>query len=330
MSRSLEEIFGETKDSTKKTHWFRFPKEGGSLVLRFLPPYGSLKKAGRWNQFYKVAFGYYDTKGKMRVFNSPEVYNFSTKMTEVPCAATNRAKKIRAAAEEARKSGNIELAEKLNEQSRVFNVKKSYFVNAVDLQGNVGVIGLPTRMKKLLDAEINKLKAEGVDPIGITNGRFFVLTRTGTGNQTVHAVSVYKEKTEISGQKVEIEKTHTLTPSIVELIETSGADLGTLYVTPTSDEVRQMVEGGPAVVESIMDKYYSDRGGNGASGRADAEIMDDEEDLAPPVTEAAPLEKPVTLQTKSPETPAEMPVAAMATTSLQEMSNDDFLKKMGL
>ena len=45
----------------------------GEQVYRILPPMGELAEQGRWSVFYNVHFGYKNSEGKLRPFQSPEV-----------------------------------------------------------------------------------------------------------------------------------------------------------------------------------------------------------------------------------------------------------------
>lgn len=341
---SINDVFGEAKFGGNKTNWFKFPKEGGSLILRILPPYGSLRKTGRWNQYYAIHFGYRDTKGNLRPFESCEVINRNTKMVEVVDPAVERIKKIKMAQDKAKVEGNDELVKKLGEQLKIFNVKKSYYMNVMDLQGKIGVFSISYRMKEALEAEIKALQAKGVNPIGLNDGRFFVFTRTGFGSNTSHKVSVYKEEVTMNGMQVEVDKKSSLTPDVADRIQSEGADLGSLYISPSSEEIAQIVSGNAKTLEDVFAKYRT-------SGNDDGEYGGDDEDQgtstsrstssssqsASAQTQAAAtvtqtrteqtLTTPV-VETKQAAVVEQAPAAPSQ--DFAQMSNDDFLKSMGL
>ncbi len=343
---SLNDVFGEAGLGGEKTHWFKFPKEGGSLILRILPPYGSLRnsKTG-WAKYYAIHFGYRDTKGSLRTFQSCEVVNYNTKMVEVADPAVERIKKIKMAQDKAKLEGNEELVKKLGEQLKIFNVKKAYYMNVMDLQGKIGVVSIPFRMKEALEAEIKALQAKGVNPMSANDGRFFVFTRTGFGSNTSHKVSVYKEQMTMNGMQVEVDKKHELTADVAQRIKSEGADLGSLYIAPTPEEIGQIVSGTAKTLEEVLAKY---RTGGGSGGDYGADEEEDRSVSSPKssgqsaasqttatgnstttvnTTMSAPVVAATTevttglAQTAAPAAPAQ---------DIANMSTDDFLKSMGL
>lgn len=340
---SINDVFGEAKFGKNKTNWFKFPKEGGSLILRILPPYGSLRKSGRWNQYYAIHFGYRDTKGNLRPFKSCEVINRNTKMVEVVDPAVERIKKIKMAQDKAKLEGNDELVKKLGEQLKIFNVKKAYYMNVMDLQGKIGVISIPYRMKEALEAEIKNLQAKGVNPLSVGDGRFFVFTRTGFGSNTSHKVSVYKEEVTMNGMQVEVDKKHVLTVDVAERIQLEGADLGSLYISPTPEEIAQIVSGNAKTLEDIFAKYRTSSNDDDGYGGEDEDSSSTSSQsssgsaqlaVAAATTTQAATKIEQTLTTPVVETKQETaPVPAAAAAPAQDianMSTDDFLKSMGL
>jgi hypothetical protein len=346
---SNNDVFGEAGfgGGGKKTHWFKFPKEGGSLILRILPPYGSLKnsKTG-WAKYYAIHFGYRDTKGNLRPFQSCEVVNRNTKMVEVADPAVERIKKIKMAQDKAKLEGNEDLVKKLGEQLKVFNVKKAYYMNVMDLQGKIGVISIPYKMKEALDAEIKALNAKGINPISANDGRFFVFTRTGFGANTTHKVTVYKEQVTMNGMEVEIDKKHALTPDVGSRIQSEGADLGKLYIAPTPEEIARIVSGTASDLEEVFAKYRSSNGGGSGSFGNGGE--DDDESYVHSSFSSSPSVSSLKQQ-QSPEQQAltisvddeygkddhvQQKTQTTSTVSslkdISNMSNDEFLKMMGL
>jgi hypothetical protein len=331
---SINEVFGEAKFGGNKTNWFKFPKEGGSLILRILPPYGSLRKSGRWCQYYAVHFGYRDTKGNLRPFQSCEVINRRTNMVEVVDPAVERIKKIKMAQDKARLEGNEELVKKLGEQLKIFNLKKAYYMNVMDLQGKIGVISIPYRMKEALDAEIKSLQAKGINPISIDDGRFFVFTRTGFGSNTSHKVSVYKEEVIMNGMRVEVDKKHALTADVAERIQSEGADLGKLYIAPTSEEIAQIVAGDARTLEEIFAKYReSDDNYDGFDGSEDDDSSSTSTQNSSSTAQSVAQKAEQTSTTPAVETKQETTTAKVTDIPAQDLANmstEDFLKSLGI
>jgi hypothetical protein len=337
-----QDVFGEAGLGGESIHRFKFPKQGGSLILRILPPYGSLKniKTG-WAKYYAIHFGYRDTKGNHRPFQSCEVINRNTKMVEVADPAVERIKKIKMAQDKAKLEGNDELVKKLGEQLKIFNVKKAYYMNVMDLQGKIGVFSIPYKMKEALDAEIKALNARGINPISANDGRFFVFTRTGFGANTTHKVSVYKERTVMNGMEVEIDKKHALTPDVGNRIRTEGADLGKLYIAPTPEEIAEIVSGDARTLERIISKYRNsnnqggnfDGGGDGEEAHysSSSSYKASGSDVSQASFSSSPSSSEDSLQQeiKEKETKSSSSVSSPLN-NIASMSDEEFLKSMGL
>lgn len=332
----VNNVFGDAKFGVDKKHQFKFPKEGGSLILRILPSFGSLKKTGKWSQFYSIHFGYRDTKGKQRPFQSCQVKK--DKMITVSDPAIERITKIKIALDKAKVEGNKELEAKLAEQLKIFNVKSSNYMNVMDLNGKIGFLSIPYRMKQALDAEIELLRAKGVNPISAQDGRYFVFTRTGFGSSTVHKVSVYQEEVEMNGMKVSIEKKSVLTQETAERMLAEGTDLGNMYIAPTQEDIQAIVSGDGRTLEQIFEKYRGSNSGDDGSGY---EEDGDESSSVPTQTQqAAPVAAQPTLTTEVQTTPAVTTPAVAASApvapttvggkDITQMTNEEFLKSMGV
>ena len=55
----------------------------GDNIYRILPPMGKLAKSGKWNQYYRVEWGFKNSAGKNRTFQDVRVVNFQTQMVEL-------------------------------------------------------------------------------------------------------------------------------------------------------------------------------------------------------------------------------------------------------
>jgi len=358
-------VFGKAKFGGNKRNWFKL--KDGEGVYRILPPMGDLGEDGRWSVFYSVHYGYKNSKDETRVFQSPLVKNRKNNMVEVPDAALERIDTLKAKLEEAKKTGNEELKTELlklvgGPKSR-FNLDKNHYMNVVDLQGNIGLLKIRHKCKLALETAIKKLRDEGVDPLDADTGRYFVFSRSGSGNETIYQVSVYKKKLHVEGVgEVYQDAVHQITPELEKrclVVNPDGsytykeaARLDTLFKKPTAEEVARIVKEGAKAVDEILD----------AKKETAAETVDDdggsEDDEAPvttapattaPATQvaaAAPAPAPAPAQaapvaapTPTAAAPATPPVATKAappappkTTSeaVAEQTDADFLKSLGL
>jgi len=252
MSNVSEPVYGFTNHRTTY-----FDLENGDNVFRILPPFKSLSKGQypRWSVFWKIHWGYKNEAGQHRPFASPEVYNFKTKMTEVVDEAIVRIGQLNALKEKSKVSGDTVTFDRAVEMLKQYRLEKRWFLNVIDRNGTIGVLKIPHKAKEALDLEIERLKNEGANPVGIKNGRFFIFRRSGEKLQTLYQVFTYKEKKEIPGYgPAEVEYVSDLSDEVINRMDSEARDLSMLYATPTAQEVARMVAEGPATVGAILDK----------------------------------------------------------------------------
>lgn len=314
-------VFGKAKFGGNKRNWFKL--KDGEGVYRILPPMGDLAEDGRWSVYYSVHYGYKNSKDETRVFQSPLVKNRKNNMVEVPDAALERIDVLKAKLEAAKKAGDEELKTQLlkmvgGPKSR-YNLDKNHYMNVVDLQGNVGLLKIRHKCKLALEAAIKKLRDSGVDPLDGDTGRYFVFSRSGTGNETIYQVSVYKKKLHVDGVgEVEQDAVHQITAELEKRCLVANADgtytykdaarLDTLFKKPTAEEVARIVKEGAKAVDEILD----------AKKESTAETVDDDggsEDDDTPAETAPAKTAPATQVAAAASTPAPAPAQAPATTS---------------
>ncbi|NJO48276.1 MAG: hypothetical protein HC840_01010 [Leptolyngbyaceae cyanobacterium RM2_2_4] len=250
-----------------------FKLKDGESTFRILPPLGELADEGRWSMFYKIHYGYKNTKGKLRVFQSSLVKNRKSGMIEVPDAADQRIKDLKAKLEEAKAAGNKAVVEKLGKlvsgQKPMYNVDSNHYLNVIDDQGNIGVLKLRHRAKTALDVQIKKLREKGVDPLSVDNGRYFVFTRSGTGLDTSFQVDIKQEKLRIEGVgEVNRDIVHKLSEELISRLGEEAAELGKLFRALTADEIQRIVDttdlltGQSPVIDELFDSRGDTSGGD--------------------------------------------------------------------
>lgn len=349
---------------TKKKQW---KIKDGDNTYRILPSLGFNGKEpdGKWAKFYNVHFGYKNSAGKLRVFQSPLVKNRDTKMIEKPDAALERIEKLKAELEKAKESKNKAMYDKLlplvGGNKPLYNMDNNHHVNAINEQGEIGVLRIRHTAKKALDAVITALRAKGIEPLGVEQGRFFVINRVGMGRDTTFTVTVKTRTLKIDGVgEVNQDIVHVLTPEIIARLETEAGDLDNLYRRLSSEEVARLVKeselltGKSPVVDELFDKK-----GQAAAADADPEDAEDGEAGNParpdpaglegrpaanagpaayfqapaptPAPQAAPVAQPnqtVTAAAQTTTIKLDTPTAPAATVSPSEMSDEDFLKSL--
>lgn len=264
---------GESKRSYAKKNYFTVKK--GKQSFRILPALGDAAESNIWYKYYDIHFGYKGADGKMFVFQSPEVRNFKTKMIEISDAAKERRNKligkvmeIREKLKESPENEALKAAlEKTQAVIDQFNNERRYYYNAIDSDGNVGLLKLKTRERAAFEAARERLKEEeGVDPWKI-NGAYVTFEKSGDGQKdsTVQVSGTYLTE-EINGKKVRTLRTHTVDSSLSAVLERDSFDLLNLFPRPSAEEVEAMVEDKTGeVVSAIAAKYKKTRKEDAAS-----------------------------------------------------------------
>lgn len=362
---------GKAKYGITKKNYFKL-KDGDSK-FRILPPMGDNADKGIWSVFYKVHYGYKNSKGKLRVFQSSLVVNRKTKMVEVPDAAVERIESLKAKLEEAKVAGNKQVVEKLGKlvsgQKPQYNIDSNHYMNVIDDQGNIGVLKLRHRAKTALEVQIKKLREKGIDPLSVDNGRYFVFTRSGSGLDTSFQVEILKKDIEVAGVgMVQQEVVHKLNDELIGRLSDEAVDLSKIFKALTAEEIARVVKASDLMTgqSPVIDELFDTKGG-GDDSAGDDGIDPDEEPAsgtgsstsaataaapAAAAAAAAPVAQPAPVQAAAPApapvaavqaAPAPAPVQAAPvatpapaalpkTTSetVSDMSDDDFLKSLGL
>lgn len=319
-----------------------FKVEDGDNVFRILPPMGKLAKAGKWNMYYRVEWGYKNSAGKNRPFQDVRQVNYQTKMVEVESAAHLRREAL---AEEKKQlvdglkknpkdAKALARVKEIGEELKRYNLDAKYYMNAIDLNGKIGLLKVGSRAFKALKAEIDKLRKKGVDPLSIDNGRFFNFNRsneTGSFQDTQYQVTVYQENVEVNGETYQKDKVHKIDESIIARLADEAFELSGMYPEITAEEVARIVEEGSSAVDEIL--------GNGNNQAAASE--DDSDDAAEEVVETKVEAKAEAKVEKKAEAKVEPKAAAKAETKTEtktesapaskggDLSDDEFLKSIG-
>lgn len=342
--------------STQKKYW---KLKDGNASFRILPPLGELADEGRWSVFYSIHYGYKNAAGKARPFQSSQIKNRKG-MIEAPDAALDRINMLKGKLEAAKKAGDTKTRDALlvlvGGTKSVYNLDSNHYVNAIDEQGNIGVLKLRHRAKIALDAEIKKLRDQGIDPLSIDNGRFFNFFRTGNALDTSFQVTVKKQKMNVTvdGQVMEVERdlVHKLNDEIIGRLSEEAAELGKLFKKLTPEEVEAIVkasnlkDGVVPGIDEMLGYGKPNASGQVEEGFDDSEEVAEEAPAAAPAAKAAapvvsakvetkvetPAPAPVLSTKVETKAPVATPVSSPQTTAEQvsDMSEDDFLASLGL
>jgi len=307
-----------------------FKLKEGEQAYRILPPIGNLADEGRWSVYHSVHYGYKTSDGKAKPFLSPEVKNRKTKMVEVADAAKQRIETLKADLEKAQKSGNKAVADKLEilvGQKGMYNLDNNHYMNVVDAQGNIGILKLRYKAKLALDMQIKSLNSDGVDPLSVENGRFFVFTRSGMGRDTTFAVKVLKEKITVPGVGVvERDVIHTLDQEIINRLEAEAGQLDKLFKSPTAEEVGKIVQTSSLLtgVSTYLDTLYAR---NNATANI-VETTESEEDESESMDTVVVAPKTTIVKPVSAGPAAHKVVVTPVSQSVESLTDEDFLQKL--
>jgi hypothetical protein len=312
-----------------------FKIKDGDNVFRILPPMGQLAKKGFWNTYYRVEWGYKNSEGRNRPFQDVRDVDYKTKMVNVESAAHLRREALKAEKEslvaqfrkdpknEALKTKLIDVTEAIKR----YNLDSKYYLNAVSLDGKIGLLKLGSRAFKALKEEIEKLRKSGVDPLSVENGRFFNFHRsnaTGNFQDTAYQVTVYKTAVVVNGETYEKAPVHVMDDAFISRLSDEAFELSGMFPKVTPEQVSQMVAEGASAVDRIL-------GVGDSRSAGDDESSDEETTSSTPVAKAAPVAAaaPIT-KTEVAAASASTPVAAAPAASTSgDLSNDEFLKSIG-
>lgn len=246
---------GKPKYEQSNKNYFAFRKDQNNFILRILPPMGELADAGKWSVYHRVEFGYKTSDGRLKPFLSPRVVNYQG-MVEVESEAHKRREALKTQLEEAKLAGDTATFQKCRDLLQQYNQDAKHYMNAVDLNGNVGLFKIGHRGYQALKAEIDRLRSEGIDPIGVNNGRYLVFNRSGKGRDTLYTVTEYKKKQEIDGPNgkviVDAPYPHSVNESILSKLETDAFELAKVYPSVTPEQEYRIVHEGPTAVDEIL------------------------------------------------------------------------------
>ena len=337
---TLEAEFG--KPSFKKKNYYK--QVDGDIILRIVPPLEQFTNNPRdWAKFHSVVFGFKNMAGKIRTFESSleESYDkeTNTRTVKTPCPAVNFISNLKDKLKEATDTGNGPAAAKLNAlvgMMGVYSIDRNYHMNVIDLQGNIGVLKIRSKAKAELDKAIDKLKAKGVNPLSLDNGRFFVFSRTGKGGTTNYQVTVYTESVERDGETLDKPVVHKITPELLARVNQEAVDLNNgIAAKLTVSEIEKIVKTAdilsgksPACDEFFDARWKAKRSAIKVESERDNEGPNEED--TPPVS--APVAKTQVVAPKA----AAAPVATKSSTSenssvpVEALPDDDFFALIGV
>lgn len=235
----------------------KVPKNG-SVVVRVLPPYGSNNQGALFSK-YTVHWGFMDSEQNIR----PVACSYTT---ERYCPVCDMVRQARSEMEELKHQGNDtgKRYEQLKKTVDSFDAKTFFLLNVVDLSdGEVKMLELtktavsgkgreiaPNSLLGKIKEAVEKRK---FDPIALTGGVWFEISRNGEGLNTVYSVDFNRvTKVDSDGNEVEALNRSPLEESTLNKIKAqlkgdTGPmyDIHTMYEERTSTQLKSFIDGVP-------------------------------------------------------------------------------------
>ena len=235
----------------------KVPKNG-SVVVRILPPYGTNNQGGLSSK-YTVHWGFMDAEQNAR----PVACSYPS---ERYCPVCDMVKKARSEMEELKRQGSDDgkRYEQLKKTVDTFNPKTFFLFNVVDLaDGEVKMLELPKTAvsgkgdeiapNSLLGKIKEAVEKRKFDPIALSGGVWFEVSRNGDGLNTVYSVDFNRiTKMDSDGNEVEALNRSPIEESTVNKIKAQLKgeigpmyDVHSMYEDRTSTQLKSFIDGAP-------------------------------------------------------------------------------------
>ena len=228
-------------------------EENKILVVKIMPPLGSMADLHRWWTRACIHFSPKDTNGRVHPYYCVEE---GTKKTGITTYCPACVRQAAAAGEyKAKKEAGVDkqhLGGLLGIMS-TFRVDRLFYLNVMDRSGKTALLKLKPAAKDNLDTEIERLMKDGIDPI--KQGVFFEFTRIGMDKDSKYPVRVCMENVQYEGRTFLDIKREPLSEAQLAHIQSnefSGKDLGEIATRLTVEQVNLLVTGDATTVDRIF------------------------------------------------------------------------------
>jgi hypothetical protein len=255
--------FGNNDGGFKKQKTFYLNLDnGGNNIFRILPPMFSLAERGQYYKYWSLYQNMLDSNGKTRWFSSIEEFDVRSKTLRVADPVLEKLKEYKAKEDMLKQSGATEdqLAMFYNTYIKPFTPRKSYYVNVITQNNELGTLALPSKAFQQLKQLASEYNNKGIDITGM-RGIFLNFKRVKTGARLADvsdSVDVFRESVNIGGELVEKPKIHELTSEIINRFATEIEDLATKFTIPSASDLEMLanapLESRSLVVDRIVGK----------------------------------------------------------------------------
>ncbi len=254
----------------RRNRWHLGDKLKFTPTFRLLPP---VNGDSAWRRFAALHWGYSTVRrgNNGKDYNSPrllacvEIKDRQTREIIRPCDECNLISTVQAklrSLEVARDSKAIPPAEfekaaaREKAMLREHNLMKRYYMNALNLQGELGLLDIGTLANRALTEAIDKVLARGIDPLDPAQGVWFTFSWNTKVKPPTYSCEPVVENINHNGSILEKIKTAPLTPEQMQTLPNECWDLRSPEVQcPTTPEQMSAIVssgGDPLVVERVL------------------------------------------------------------------------------
>lgn len=282
---------GNSRAFTKKKYFYIKPNEPN--IYRVLPPVKSLATTGEFFKYHQVHRNMRGNDGKQRSFTCTEEMDWKTKVLKRRCPVCDKRREYESqykTASDASKTNPKITREQLNEFRMTYldplQCDRKYYMNVTNLAGEIGILTIPTTIKKDMVETFKKIKSEeGIDPSGKV-GIFFNFIKVSQykgDNKPVYKLEPHYEVTPgADGRVTKAYKYHEITPAFTQQMKGEVNDLASLHRTLTVEEMKALADADLASRKNLLDQLFNM---NEASTDSD---MDNDGDTETFVTQPVP------------------------------------------
>jgi len=340
-----------------------FKIKDGSNVFRVLPALGNLADSGTWYVYNRVEWGFKDSDGVNRPFLDVRQLDFDNRdddgnfLVKVESAAYTQREKFKARKivvsdllrTDRTNSDLLEEMKELNENLKRYNLDAKYYLNVVNLQGEIGLLKIGATHFKALKAKRDKImETKGEDILAINGGYFMDFSRTNeTGKITdyVFEVTEYQENVVVDGETYQKTKKHNMDDVFIGRLGSEARELSGMFRTVTAEQVERFVTEGVPAIEEVLGRAKGEKSGNSnttsnttnTTSSVSSNVSNSNSTVAEKKVEQraeAVVEAPVTSMSnavldKLSKSEQETVRAPAETPTSSTMSEEDFLKSIG-
>lgn len=239
----------------------------GLNVFRIIPGFGANAKSGKYREYYRVEFGYYNSANQMKPFQGSTDKDFNGNMVVEGAAYKRRMELQKVQAQVLEEIKQLEASGQpvppaLEEKKKMitglcmkFNDKGVHCINAINLKGEIYCQKLGAKAWGALKEKITEAtNLFGINPI-LIDGCFFSVTKTKAGpngRDTTYSAAIYMESIVGGAPGAMQAKFHKLTPDIIARLEKEAWDLNNIWITVTPEEEERIVKEGPSGVDAVF------------------------------------------------------------------------------